>query len=165
MKYNLVFSGIHENTWDREDTEGVLRDFLAKQLGIDEFLEIANVHRLGKQYKDKPRAIIAKFIYQRDIDYILKSAPKLKGKSYFINRQFPSEIEQARKSLYPVMKELRKEVHRTKLVKDILYVDGRPYDPYASQDKAEKAGTSTIKETPKTTGAKRRRMTSTPDLR
>jgi hypothetical protein len=65
------------------------------------------------------------------------------------------------------MKELRKEVHHTKLVKDILhvYVDGRPYDLCASQDKAERSGTSTIKITPKTTEAKRRRMASTPDLR
>jgi hypothetical protein len=108
---NIQFSLVNTRTHGIERmTEGVLRDFLAEQLDIDDFLEIANVHRLGKRYKDKSRAIIAKFIYQRDIDHILKSAPKLKGK----DRQFPSEIEQARKSLYPVVKELRKEGHHTK---------------------------------------------------
>lgn len=66
------------------------------------------------------------------------------------------------------MKELRKEGNHTKLVKDILYVNGRPYDPSTQNDTAEKVDTSTIvKETPKITGAgaKRKRMTSTPDSR
>ena len=34
MKNNLVFSGIPENAWDKEDTEGVLRDFSQNSLTL-----------------------------------------------------------------------------------------------------------------------------------
>lgn len=54
---------------------------------------------------------------------------KLKGKSYRINRQFPEEIEQARKSLYSVMKDLNRKEEKLGLVRDILYVNGELYYP------------------------------------
>lgn len=127
MKYNLIFNGIHEEF--RENTENVLRDFLAEHLEIDYRIEFTNIHRFGKRNKKRARPIVAKFIYQDDLDHVLLCAKKLKGKSYRINRQFPEETEQARKSLYPIMKDLKRKGERVKLVRDILYVNGEPYYP------------------------------------
>jgi hypothetical protein len=73
------------------------------------------------------RLIVAKFIYQKDVSFVLENARTLKGKPYRINRQFPEEIEQARKSLYPIMKELRQRGEHVKLVRDTLYVNEEPY--------------------------------------
>eukprot|EP00105_Crassostrea_gigas_P014664 XP_011431412.1 PREDICTED: uncharacterized protein LOC105331074 [Crassostrea gigas] len=111
--------GIHEN--DHENTEEVLRDFMARNLDIDHQVEFTSVHRFGKKNKKRARPIVAKFIYQCDLDQVLKSAKKLKEKPFQINQQFPEEIEQARKSLYPIMKEHRQKGDHVKLVRDIQY--------------------------------------------
>ena len=141
MKMNLVFTGIKE--YRGEDTDDVLRTFFANELDIDPYLELGNVHRFGKSYPGRPRPIVAKFIYQRELDYVLSAARNLAGKPFRINRQFPPEVEQARRSLYPVMKELRDKGERVKLVRDILYVNGEPYEPYdASEIEMPGANTS-----------------------
>lgn len=132
MKYNLIFSGIYEN--DHENTEEVLRDFMARNLDIDHQVEFTSVHRFGKKNKKRARPIVAKFIYQCDLDQVLKSAKKLKGKPFQINQQFPEEIEQARKSLYPIMKEHKQKGDHVKLVRDILYINGQPYNPETEEE-------------------------------
>ena len=72
-------------------------------------------------------------LYQRDLDLVLRNARKLRGKPYYINRQFPDEIEQARRSLYPIMKEFRNKGDHVKMVRDTLYVNGEPYEPDVTQ--------------------------------
>ncbi|KAK3092256.1 hypothetical protein FSP39_000397 [Pinctada imbricata] len=161
MKYNLIFSCIPESPG--EDTESVLRDFMYNELEIEQEFEYANVHRFGRQSKDRPRPIVAKFLFQRDLDYVLKSARKLRGKRYQINRQFPNEIEQARRCLYPVMKELRKKGDRVKLVRDTLFVNGEPYQPehrVQSPSASRYYGTPTSARKP---SRKRFRVGSTPE--
>lgn len=61
----------------------------------------------------------------------------LKGKSYRINRPFLEEIEQARKSLNPIMKDLKRKGEKVKLVWDILYVNGEPYYPESEVERRE----------------------------
>ena len=160
MKYNLIFSGISESRG--ENTERVLRDFLFDHLEIDDLLEFANVHRFGKEYNGRPGPIIAKFLYQRDLDLVLKNARKLRGKPFHINRQFPDEIEQACRSLYPLMKELRQKGDRVKLVRDTLFVNGEPYQPEVSSS-PPRAGSSQY--TPRRQRYKRPRVSSTPESR
>jgi hypothetical protein len=122
MSYNLIFNGIEETL--REDTEEVLHNFLNQELGIDFHFEFTNVHRFGKKNRKKPsklmRPIVAQFINQKDVSFVLENARKLKGKPFRINHQFPEEIEQARKCLYPIMKALRQRGEHVKLLRDIL---------------------------------------------
>ena len=47
MKYNLIFSGLVENS--NENTEGVLRDFIYNELQIDREMEFCNVYRFGRR--------------------------------------------------------------------------------------------------------------------
>lgn len=63
---NLIFDAIHEES--RENTENVLRDFLAEHLEID--------YRFGERNKKRARPIVAKFIYQDDLDRVLLCANK-----------------------------------------------------------------------------------------
>lgn len=63
---NLIFDAIHEES--RENTENVLRDFLAEHLEID--------YRFGERNKKRARPIVAKFIYQDDLDHVLLCAKK-----------------------------------------------------------------------------------------
>ena len=132
MKYNLVFTGIKEHR--NEDTEQVLRHFLSMELGLDEWFEFSNVHRFGRHQRNKQRPIVARFIYQWQLSLVLDSARFLRGKAYGINQQFPQEIEQARRSLYPIMKQMRSEGKQVKLVRDMLFVDGELYNPHDVSD-------------------------------
>ena len=46
-----------------------------------------------------------------------------------MSQQYPVEISDRRKQLYPKMRELQRQGRRANIVYDILIVDGRPYDP------------------------------------
>lgn len=129
MKNNLIFNGLREPI--NENTERLLRQFISTELNIKNRIEFGNVHRFGHGAKPgkrgRPRPIIARFIYQNDLKYVLSNAYRLKGKGYSIKQQFPDVIEQARKSLIPIMLQKRAEGYRVKLERDILLVDGIPY--------------------------------------
>jgi hypothetical protein len=56
---------------------------------------------------------------------IVERAYMLKGKPYGIQEQLPNEMEERRRELYPLMKQMRQEGRRVKLVHDKLIVDGR----------------------------------------
>lgn len=133
-----MFSGLRED--NDENTEAKLRDFLSNELGINQ-VELGNVHRFGKFVRGKHRPIVARFLYSQERSNILSNARKLKGTFFYINEQFPSEIEEKRRSLYPKLKELRRSGHRAKLVRDRLIVDGRLYtDDAAIVDGRESGG-------------------------
>lgn len=61
--------------------------------------------------------------------HIIKNSYKLQGTPYGIHEQFPKEIEDKRRLLYPIQKRFRKSGHKTKLVRDKLYIDGKLYLP------------------------------------
>jgi hypothetical protein len=53
--------------------------------------------------------IVARFIYRRDIELVLKNGYRLRNTPYGVNEQFPVEIENRRRSLYPIMKQARRD--------------------------------------------------------
>ncbi|CAG2250846.1 unnamed protein product [Mytilus edulis] len=130
MKNNLIFTGLREP--ENENTENMIRGFIKDELHIYHKLELGNVHRFGTGAqpgkRGRPRPIVARFIYHNDLAMVMSNTYRLKGKQYGVNKQFPEAIEQARKSLYPIMKEMKAEGHRVRLVRDILYVDGVIYN-------------------------------------
>jgi hypothetical protein len=128
MRDNLIFAGIPE--YRDENCERVLQDFLYNKLNIEEKIPFERVHRIGRydEFRTRPRDIVAKFSFFKDREFIRKRAPrKLRGSHIWINEQFPPEIEERRKKLYPVMRQARKEQKRVRLVKDILYINGEKY--------------------------------------
>lgn len=169
MKNNLIFTGLRES--ENENTESLLRQFIKTELNIHQRIEFGNVHRFGNGAKPgkkgRPRAIIARFIYHNDLAYVLSNAHRLKGKPFGIRQQFPEAIEQARMTLYPIMKQKRAEGHRVKLVRDILYVDGLVYHDHDQEDVTERqtrnfaSGYTTPNRRPDTNG-KRKRLSFTP---
>ena len=94
---------------------------------------------------------MAKFIYESDRISVLERAYKLKGPGYGIHEQFPHTIEERRKQLYPIIKELRTQGNRTKLVKDRLYVNGKLYTPQAQVQAQRTQRTVTQKSNPNRT--------------
>ena len=157
MQENLLFFGIEEaevqenkTTSDNIEnneieqpaptTESVLREFLVKELKIEEHrqsqIRFDRVHRLGarKRYNRNPRPIVVKFEHYTDRELVrqagmdLNSNPDSKMK---VREQFPREIEERRKVLYPVMYRIKTKNPNAKvnLVRDKLYVNSKLYIP------------------------------------
>lgn len=111
------------------NVEDTLRQFLNCEMQIDTEIRFDRVHRLGKPRYNQtnPRPIIARFEKYKDKEFVRLAAPKcLAGKRYGVREQFPSEIEEQRKLLYPIAKEYRQNKNNVvRLVRDKLYVNGR----------------------------------------
>lgn len=103
---NLLFRGLPEIR--DEDCRKTICDFLESKLDMDELPGIERAHRLGKFNRLKgPRPIIVAFSFYRDTDDVISLARVLKGTTYSINRDYPLEITNARKTLWPQFKEAR----------------------------------------------------------
>ena len=71
----------------------------------------------------------------------------LKDTPYGINEQFPAEIEERRRQLYPIMKEEKRKKSKVVLVRDKLYVNDElivanvstPVDPRSSTTRPKNA--------------------------
>lgn len=125
MSDNLVFSGL---AFQREESCKLkIQNFLLNELDIPYKVNLGSVHRFGKPGLNGARPIVAKFIHRDELEDVLKNTFKLKGKQFGISEQFPIEIERKRKELYPVMKKAKKEGKKVKLVRDKLYINGKPH--------------------------------------
>ncbi|XP_021365508.1 uncharacterized protein LOC110458221 [Mizuhopecten yessoensis] len=93
-----------------------------------QYIEFGNVHRFGRIVGGKSRPIVARFIYNKDREGVLRCARRLKGSTFYINEQFPTEIQQRRRELGPTVRDLRGKGKNVRLVRDKLIVDGRLYD-------------------------------------
>ena len=136
MRDNLIFSNIPEKENETPDvTEHILREFLELNLKMEK-QDVTNitfdrVHRIHVQRK--PRAIVAKFGDFKQRQNVKGESRALKGTNYYINEQFPPEINSERKELVKVMKEKRQQGHKTRLVYNKLYVDDILYKPPTKQ--------------------------------
>lgn len=116
MRDNLIFSGIPEPkdpVKTPDNPELLIKDFMLTQLKLPKdtvnLITFHRVHRLGKQQKDKPRPIIAKFEHYKQKEMVKNKGKELKGTNYGMNDHFPREINERRKILYPILKENRKK--------------------------------------------------------
>ena len=131
MRENLIFSGINEVNvpyGQYENVEQTLKEFLRNEMNITQDINFDRVHRIGKFDRNQtyPRPIVAKFERFKDKEFVRFTAPKtLTGKRFGVNEQFPTEIENKRKLLYPVAKRAkRNKDNKVRLVRDKLFING-----------------------------------------
>ena len=130
MRSNLVLYNLPEK--EKEDPFETVRELFAVKMKIDvnHEIEIERAHRIeGKKDDGRPRPIVIKFLRYQDKarEYVRKSAYLLKGTKIGIAEQFPKEIADTRKLLYPIMKKAKEDGCTAKLVKDKLYINGQRY--------------------------------------
>lgn len=107
---NLIFWGIAESPVEAKDTATpykLVHNFIRVDLGIERVMFIERAHRLGRFKPGVCRPIIAAFRDYPDTEEIMSNARKLKGTLLRVNRDYPSEIVEARRALYPMYKEYR----------------------------------------------------------
>ena len=103
---NLLFRGIPESR--DEDCKRVVLNILEDKLGVDELPVIERAHRLGRFNRLRgPRPIIVAFTFFSDTEDIISMARSLRGTPISISRDYPNEITNARKSLWPQFKSER----------------------------------------------------------
>ena len=131
MKNNILFFGIGEHAVNlrdrsfREDTEQVLKRFMEREIafeGADSLdpyaIKFERVHRLGRPRYDqngcliRPRPIVAAFANFKERKCVRRSSGSIKDKAYSVREQFPADIEERRKILYPFLKSAKSPLHR-----------------------------------------------------
>ncbi len=110
MRDNLVFSGIPESA--EEDPEATVKTFIKTYLKLSEDtvenICFERVHRMGakKPGAPRPRPIVAKFGYFKQKEQVKSRGRELKGTDFSVNDQFPKEILERRKILFPIRRSL-----------------------------------------------------------
>lgn len=131
MRDNLIFSGIPEA--DTDTPEKFVQDFMITQLKIHpetaKNITFHRVHRLGgkKVGNNRPRPIVAKFEHYKHKELVQKQGRQLKGTNFGMNDQYPREILDRRKRLFPIRKQLISEGKKATISVDKLYVNGQLY--------------------------------------
>jgi ribA/ribD-fused uncharacterized protein len=103
---NLNFDGFEEE--DNENCEKVIRQFIRETMEVDDTdMKIVRCHRQGRKSRyrgARPRTIIIRFLWFQDRQRVWAAKKKLKDSGKWIREDFPPEIEDRRKKLYPIMK-------------------------------------------------------------
>ena len=96
-----------------------MRNFLHKEMKLSkkhlDDIEFERVHRIPTRVREEklhqhPRPIIAKVSFVKDKQQIkshIKHLPR--GKGFGVAEDFPKEVDEIRKELYPVLKQAKRE--------------------------------------------------------
>ena len=116
---------------DYGGTDSFLQHFIKDKLNIQLAPEsIQRSHRISiRGASDQPRPIVARFLYFKEKEQVLKAAskqkPKISGRNVYLNNDFSNLVVQKRKALYPLMMEKRNNNQRAWLNHDkLLYIEG-----------------------------------------
>jgi hypothetical protein len=103
---------------------------------VDE-IDIDRAHRMGPRLNDKPRTIVAKFASSSAKDRIFQFVKNLRGKKQFsVQEQFPAEINERRKQLWPKFREAKADPNnKVRWSVDKLIINGHVHS--AQCDKQE----------------------------
>ena len=132
MRDNLLFYGIAERG-KNEDCEAMIKQVCVETLELHEAVDMKfdRVHRIGTHSTSKIRPIVAKFHYFKEREQVRQRAfeksETLKSVNLGIGKQWPSEVRDTRKALFPIMQREKSRGKNVKLVKDKLFVNDVEY--------------------------------------
>lgn len=114
---NMLVYGLEETSHDEGSIYDTVSNFLYDYLQLDlEEMDIENIVRLGNgrgygRFQDRriKRPVLITFRYKDSVDMCIKKSFYLSGTEYAIDRDYPFEIQQARKRIWPEYKKLRDE--------------------------------------------------------
>ncbi|CAC5407644.1 unnamed protein product [Mytilus coruscus] len=144
MRENLMFTGL-PLTNDTEDTEDIIKRFMRNEMKMDSVVEFHRAHRFGKEsfVKDSQnqnlyttRPIVCRFKSFKDRELVRYAASALKGTRFGVNEQYPKEINDRRKLMWPYFKEAKSKKRKVHLKKDRLFIDGAEFIPPDRNDEA-----------------------------
>ena len=104
MNHNVVFFGIVQKAG--ENTEVVIRSFIRDELALAENLDIDNCHRFGDPTSNKKPIVVA-FVRRSQMERVLKSGFRLKGKPFHMSEQVSMEVRTTQKLLLEERKSIK----------------------------------------------------------
>ena len=110
---NFIFRDISESI--QENYKEKIVSFVSMQMDIHDDIVVNRALRLGRSKKDLNRPITVAFRDYADTELIMSSARSLAKTGYGVSRDYPVEITQARKALWPTYKDLRSKNGNTKV--------------------------------------------------
>lgn len=129
---NLRFFNIPESTdATKENAKELIYRFIERELEVDNArdIEFQRVHRIGAKKPDSPRPIIARFLRFPDGENVFRRALELKDEiDVKLYADYPREIQERRRKLWPSLKRAREEGKRAffdKKEPDKLIIDGQ----------------------------------------
>lgn len=134
MRDNLLFYGVTERG-RHEDCEEIVKEICVNTLELDEARNMTFdwVHRIGPFSNNKVRPIVARFHYFKEREIVRQKAyekgAELKRQNLGIGQQWPAEVRETRKTLYPIMQRERSQGKDVKLVRDKLFIDNVEFKP------------------------------------
>lgn len=106
--YNL--EGDKQETW--EDLQLKVLTLVETKLGITcRNEEFARVKRIGQHTSGRIRPILIKFLRYNMKLVVLKNKTKLKGTQIKIDEDYPPDVQERRRTLWPELKRLREQGH------------------------------------------------------
>ena len=119
-----------------ETTEEVVRNLFVNKMQIPSqdamAIRFERVHRIpttkakqGSQHS--PRPIIVRFSHYQDKEHVRSFVNNLKGSDIGISDDYPREVEDIHKTLYPVLKKAKREKRKAFFNFDKLIIDGQIY--------------------------------------
>lgn len=145
MRENLIFTGIplQEKDEQTEQTEKIIENFMVEQLKLNRPAEYERAHRFGKEYIERNRdgsvkfttkPIVCRFRNFKERETVRKAARELRDTGFGISEQFPKEINDRRKTLWPFFQEARRQGKKAFFRRDRLFVDGVEFFPPEKTD-------------------------------
>ena len=144
---NFRVYGVRDSSHETPaETEQVLRNVLIQQLQIpeedvnnmsfDRVHRISNTRAVNQTNKSKsPRPIIAKASFYQDKEQILSYARSLpKGSKIGVASDFPKEIANMHKKLYPILKAAKAQKKKAFFNVDKLIIEGQVYRGKETKD-------------------------------
>lgn len=128
MRNNIVIMGLNEEENETYlGTERLVKQFMKQNLKMSDEqvqgISVERAHRFGRRIPSKPRPIVAKLSDHKMKMSVLQRGKELKGTLLSVNDQFPPEIIERRRILYPIFKQRKAQNIKTRLVVDKLYVN------------------------------------------
>ena len=134
MRENLLFYGIPEGG-PQENCEILIKELCVNHLEMPEAqsMLIDRAHRIGPSKPNKTRPIVVKFHYFGEREAVrtrsYDKTESLKQAKVGVGVQWPQQVRETRKSLYPVMQKEKQKGKNVKMVRDKLYINGTEYKP------------------------------------
>lgn len=121
-----------------ENTEGLVRNIFTTKMQIPlqdvNAIRFERVHRIptkksSQRSQSQPRSnpIIVRFSHYQDKEFVRSFVKNLKGTNIGISDDFPKEVGEIHKTLYPVLKKAKQEHKRAHFKFDKLIIDGHIY--------------------------------------
>ena len=121
---NMRIYSVNEES--EENIEDVVRHLFLSKMQIPPEA-VKAIKTSSQRSQSRPRPVIARFSHYQDKEFVRSFYKKLKGTDIGISDDFPKEIEDIHKTLYPVLKKAKRDQKKAFFNFDKLIIEGQLY--------------------------------------